>query len=182
MTDVFNKIIKLPSNIKITQNDSNNCLFFEGTKGNLKLNLPESIQVVLHESFTLEVVSAVKKGKLNQKALVGTIVSKILRNVEGITQGFKVQLNLIGVGYRAAVEDNSLVLKLGYSHDVIVPLIPGVDINVNKRTSINIKGADYELITKFAAKIRSYRLPEPYKGKGVLYKGEIIQLKEGKKN
>ena len=67
MTDVFNKIIKLPSNIKITQNDSNNCLFFEGTKGNLKLNLPESIQVVLHENFTLEVVSSVKKGKLNQK-------------------------------------------------------------------------------------------------------------------
>lgn len=152
MTDVFNKIIKLPSNIKITQNDSNNCLFFEGTKGNLKLNLPESIQVVLHENFTLEVVSAVKKGKLNQKALVGTIVSKILRNVEGITQGFKVQLNLIGVGYRAAVEDNSLVLKLGYSHDVIVPLIPGVDINVNKRTSINIKGADYELILSLLLK------------------------------
>ena len=182
MTDTFNKVIKLPLDLKVTKDSLETCLVFSGAKGELKLNLPKDIKITLHENFTLEIASSLNKTKLNKKALVGTIASKIIRNIEGVTQGFKVQLNLVGVGYRAAMENNSLILKLGYSHDIIIPVTEGLDINVNKRTSINIKGADYELITKFAAKIRSYRLPEPYKGKGILYKGETIQLKEGKKN
>jgi len=182
MTDTVNKLIKLPLDLEITKDSSNTYLVFNGAKGELRLNLPKDIQITLHENSTLEITPSLYKTKLNRKALIGTIASKIIRNIEGVTRGFKVQLNLIGVGYRAAVEDNSLVLKLGYSHDIIIPVTKGLDINVNKRTSINIKGADYELITKFAAKIRSYRLPEPYKGKGILYKGETIQLKEGKKN
>jgi large subunit ribosomal protein L6 len=182
MADIFNKVIKLPVDLKVTKDSFGTCLTFDGVKGKLELNLPKDIQIVLHENSTLEIVPSLHKTKLNKKALIGTIASKIIRNIEGVTQGFKVQLNLVGVGYRAAVEEDSLILKLGYSHDILIPITEGLDINVNKRTSINIKGADYELITKFAAKIRSYRLPEPYKGKGILYKGEAIQLKEGKKN
>jgi len=182
MTDTFSKTIKLPTDLKINLESLNNHLCFEGIKGKKELKLPENIQIILHENSTLEIIALAKKGKLNHKALLGTIISKIIRNIEGVTKGFKIQLNLIGVGYRAAVENDSLILKLGYSHDIVVPIISGIDISVNKRTSINIKGSDYESITKFAAKIRSYRLPEPYKGKGILYKGESKQLKEGKKN
>ena len=74
------------------------------------------------------------------------------------------------------------MLKLGYSHDIKIKRKANIEISVNKRTSINLKGIDYELLTRTAAKIRSYRLPEVYKGKGIFYKGEVIQLKEGKKN
>ena len=100
--------------------------------------------------------------------------------VVGVSQKFERTLQLEGVGYRAQLQNKDLVLNLGYSHPVLIAIPLGIDIKVEKNTGIIITGFDKELVGQFAATIRSKRPPEPYKGKGVLYKGEIIKRKVGK--
>jgi len=183
--EIVNKVIKVPHSVKVHYNKSSNSLFIESSKGKLSTRIPPFITLDVLKDSSQITISFSKKGKRidsNRKALLGTLNSKILRGIKGVTQGFRIQLNLVGVGYRAILEDGYLVLKLGYSHDIKIKRKANIEISVNKRTSINLKGIDYELLTRTAAKIRSYRLPEVYKGKGIFYKGEVIQLKEGKKN
>ena len=101
--------------------------------------------------------------------------------VQGVTTGFKKELEITGVGYRAAVQGNTLKLNLGYSHDVDFPIPSGVTVTAPKPTEIVIEGSDAQLVGQVAANIREWRAPEPYKGKGIRYKGEYIFRKEGKK-
>lgn len=107
-----------------------------------------------------------------------TLVSNL---VEGVSQGFTKKLEINGVGYRAAVQGNNLVLQLGFSHEVVYPTPAGVKISCPDQTQVVIEGFDKQLVGQVAAEIRSYRPPEPYKGKGVKYAGEYILRKEGKK-
>lgn len=107
-----------------------------------------------------------------------TLVSNL---VEGVSQGFTKKLEISGVGYRAAVQGNNLVLQLGFSHEVVYPTPAGVKISCPEQTQVVIEGFDKQLVGQVAAEIRSYRPPEPYKGKGVKYAGEYILRKEGKK-
>jgi large subunit ribosomal protein L6 len=100
--------------------------------------------------------------------------------ITGVSEQFQVTLNLQGVGYRAAVQGKNIVLNLGYSHPVEMEIPEGLSIEVVKNTTINLKGCDKESLGLFAAKIRSWRPPEPYKGKGILYAGEVVQRKAGK--
>jgi large subunit ribosomal protein L6 len=100
--------------------------------------------------------------------------------ITGVSEQFQVTLNLQGVGYRAAVQGKNIVLNLGYSHPVEMEIPEGLSIEVVKNTTINLKGCDKENLGLFAAKIRSWRPPEPYKGKGILYQGEVVQRKAGK--
>jgi large subunit ribosomal protein L6 len=100
--------------------------------------------------------------------------------VVGVSEQFKITLNLQGVGYRASVQGQSLVLNLGYSHPVKMEIPSGVSVEVVKNTTINIKACDKEKLGLFASQIRSWRPPEPYKGKGILYEGEIVRRKAGK--
>ena len=100
--------------------------------------------------------------------------------VIGVSEQFKITLNLQGVGYRATVQGQSLVLNLGYSHPVKIEIPNGVSVEVVKNTTINIKACDKENLGLFASQIRSWRPPEPYKGKGILYEGEIVRRKAGK--
>jgi large subunit ribosomal protein L6 len=101
--------------------------------------------------------------------------------VTGVTQGFKVELEISGVGYRAAVQGKNLQLNLGFSHEVLYPIPDGIKITCEKPTSVTVEGIDRRQVGQVAAEIRAYRPPEPYKGKGVKYVNEYVQRKEGKK-
>ena len=111
----------------------------------------------------------------------GTARSRVQSIVTGVAEGFKKDLTINGVGYRASVQGSDLVLQLGYSHDVIYPIPAGIEIKCEKPTAITITGADKQQVGQVAAEIRGFRKPEPYKGKGIKYDGEIIRRKEGKK-
>src|SRR6478752_2211281 len=115
------------------------------------------------------------------RALYGTARAQVANLVEGVTKGFEKKLEITGVGYRAALQGKNLQLALGYSHDVVYAIPEGIQIAVSKPTEITITGSDIQRVGQVAAEIRSYRPPEPYKGKGVKYVGEFIFRKEGKK-
>jgi len=100
--------------------------------------------------------------------------------VTGVSEQFQLTLNLQGVGYRASVQDKHIILNLGYSHPVKMLIPDGISVEVVQNTTINLKACDKELLGLFASNIRSWRPPEPYKGKGILYKGEIVKRKAGK--
>jgi len=118
---------------------------------------------------------------LNARKLWGTYRSLAHNVVQGVHQGFTKGLQINGVGYRAAVQGKNLVLQLGFSHEVVYEIPDGIKIDCPSQTEVDITGADKQLVGAVAAKIRSYRPPEPYKGKGVKYKDEQIVRKEGKK-
>jgi large subunit ribosomal protein L6 len=115
------------------------------------------------------------------RMLWGTWKNRIKNMVEGVHDGFTIRLDINGVGYRAAVEGSALKLQLGYSHDIFYPIPQGIQIKCEKPTAIAVSGADRQRVGQVAAEIRSYRKPEPYKGKGVKYENEHIVRKEGKK-
>ncbi len=129
-----------------------------------------------------KVVVTPKSESKEARALWGTTRANINLIVKGVNEGFKKDLELIGVGYKARVEgSNKLVLSLGFSHDVIVEAPKGIKITCASPTQISISGADKQLVGQTAAEIRKFRSPEPYKGKGVRYVGEYVRRKEGKK-
>jgi large subunit ribosomal protein L6 len=115
------------------------------------------------------------------RALWGTTRAIVNNMVTGVSTGFTKNLEINGVGYRAAVQGSSLNLQLGYSHDINYPIPSDVKINCDRPTAITITGADRQRVGQIAAEIRSYRPPEPYKGKGIKYSGETVRRKEGKK-
>jgi large subunit ribosomal protein L6 len=115
------------------------------------------------------------------RALWGTVRAVLANNVKGVTEGFEKNLEMTGVGYRAAMQGKNLQMQLGYSHEIIYQPPEGITIAVPKPTEIKISGIDPQTVGQVAAEIRSYRPPEPYKGKGVRYAGERIRRKEGKK-
>jgi large subunit ribosomal protein L6 len=114
------------------------------------------------------------------KSLHGTTRSLLANMVEGVTRGFEKGLELVGVGYRAQKSGNKLVLNVGYSHPVEIEPEPGIEIEVPSQTKIVVKGIDKERVGAVAANIRAVREPEPYKGKGIRYEGEVVRRKEGK--
>ena len=137
-----------------------------------------------HVEVTIEDDKLVVKPRGTDKTtrtVWGTTRSQLHGLIKGLTEGFRIDLEIIGVGYRAAVEKNNLALQLGYSHDVRFPIPTGITIKCEKPTLISITGADKQLVGLVAAKIRGYRKPEPYKGKGIRYAGEAVREKEGKK-
>jgi large subunit ribosomal protein L6 len=126
------------------------------------------------------VVKPVDNSK-RSRAMWGTARSRIQSMVTGVSEGFTKQLEINGVGYRAAIQGSTLGLQLGYSHDISYPIPEGITIKCEKPTSITISGADKQRVGQVAAEIRAFRRPEPYKGKGIKYADEIILRKEGKK-
>ena len=115
------------------------------------------------------------------RSLWGTTRARIQNLVTGVSEGFKKDLEIVGVGYRAAVQGSDLQLQLGFSHDVKYPIPQGIKVTCERPTAIRIEGVDKQIVGQIAAEIRSYRPPEPYKGKGVRYADEFILRKEGKK-
>ena len=141
-------------------------------------------------SFKGDITLAQADGKISVKPnnnskqarmMWGTMRNLVQNLVTGVDQGFTVNLEIVGVGYRAAVEGRSLVLQLGYSHEVRYPIPDGITIACERPTMISVRGADRQQVGQVAANIRAFRKPEPYKGKGIRYANELILRKEGKK-
>jgi large subunit ribosomal protein L6 len=152
----------------------------KGAKGALTLQLNRGVTVVQKEQ-TLEVTVADGKSTQERVAAAGSTRANLANMVEGVTKGFERKLELVGVGYRAALQGKNLNLTLGFSHPVSYPVPEGISIETPSQTEILIKGVDRQKVGQVAAEIRGYRPPEPYKGKGVRYSGEKIVMKEGKK-
>lgn len=167
--------IKVPTDVDVTCNGLD--ITVKGKFGTLQNTIPDVLAIEENDGT---LIVSVKNQTRNSRALHGLYRTLINNMVTGVSEQFQVTLNLQGVGYRAAVQGKNIVLNLGYSHPVEMKIPDGISIEVIKNTTINLKGCDKEGLGLFAAKIRSWRPPEPYKGKGILYEGEIVQRKAGK--
>jgi large subunit ribosomal protein L6 len=150
----------------------------KGQKGELLAQTSKEVQITCEDNAILV---RPRDDSKQARMLWGTWKNRIKNMVEGVSEGFTVRLEINGVGYRAAVEGNVLKLQLGYSHDILYPIPEGIQIKCEKPTAVAVSGVDRQQVGQIAAEIRSYRKPEPYKGKGVKYEGEHIVRKEGKK-
>ncbi len=167
--------ISIPDGVKIVLKDRDICV--EGPKGKLMAEVPSGIQVKI-EGSQLQVSRESEEVKF--KALHGLARKLIANMVEGVSRGFSRVLEINGVGYRAEVKGADLHLTLGYSHPVLFPLPSGVTATVERQTLVTLQSADKQLLGQAAAMIRALRPPEPYKGKGVKYREEVIRRKAGK--
>jgi large subunit ribosomal protein L6 len=167
--------IEIPKGVKVVYSDS--CLSVEGPKGRLSRTIMDGVSLELSE--TAIVVKRDDDGIKSRSAhgLTRTLVNNM---VTGVTKGFETGLEISGVGYRAEVKGDVLNLSLGYSHPINFQLPAGINVDVDKMTKVLVKGIDKELVGQTSAKIRSFRGPEPYKGKGIKYAGEVILRKAGK--
>jgi large subunit ribosomal protein L6 len=175
----MSRIGKLPIEIPTTVdvNVTNDNVVVKGKFGTLERTLPEVIQV--EQTDGTLIVGLTNQTRAN-KALHGLYRTLINNMLVGVSEQFLITLELKGVGYRANVQAKSLVLNLGYSHPVNIDIPDGIEVEVIQNTTLNIKACDKEQLGLFAAKVRSWRPPEPYKGKGILYKGEKVLRKAGK--
>ena len=176
MSRISKNPIQIPDNLDIKL--SENKISVKGPLGDLMLNLSSDISVDLTDKIIT--VKSTNNSK-HSRSMSGTIRTLISNMVLGVNSGFEKRLSLVGVGYRAQVSGDKLNLNLGFSHPVIHNLPSGIKAETPSQTEIVIKGIDKQKVGQVAAEIRSYRKPEPYKGKGVRYVDERIILKEAKK-
>ena len=176
----MSRIGKLPVNIPqgVTVDLAGGVLTTKGKLGTLKLALNSEVETAVKDG---KVVITPKNETKRARMAWGTTRALVNNMVNGVSKGFTVNLEINGVGYRAAVQGKNLNLQLGYSHDVQFPIPSDVKIVCEKPTSIQITGADKQRVGQVAAKLRGMRKPEPYKGKGIKYATETIRRKEGKK-
>ena len=167
--------ISIPENVDINYSESE--ITVKGKFGTLQTKLPDVI-IVTQNNDNLSV--SLKNETRNVKSLHGLYRTLINNMVIGVSKQFELTLILKGVGYRAAVQSNEIVLSLGYSHPVKIQIPKDISVEVIRNTTINLKSCDKELLGLFASNIRAWRRPEPYKGKGILYKDEQIIRKAGK--
>ena len=176
MSRVGNSAITLPANVTLSQQDGR--VIVKGKNGELSAALHSEVELSIADN--LATLKPKRKTKLAQ-SLWGTMRASINNMVVGVDTGFTRKLEINGVGYRAAMQGNKLVLNLGFSHPVEMDVPVGLKAVVENNTSITITGADKQLLGQFASEVRSKRPPEPFKGKGVKYAEEQIVRKEGKK-
>ena len=153
-------------------------IMIKGRNGELSAQTSKEVHVTCEDNAILV---RPRDDSKQARMLWGTWKNRIKNMVEGVSEGFTIRLEINGVGYRAAVEGDVLKLQLGYSHDILYPIPQGIQIKCEKPTAVAVSGVDRQQVGQVAAEIRSYRKPEPYKGKGVKYEGEHIVRKEGKK-
>jgi len=174
MSRIGNNPINIPEGVKIDIND--NIITVTGKNGTQEWSMDPSIKATIDNgimSFNRSDNSS------NVKALHGTTRQIVNNMVIGVSVGFKKELEIIGVGYQASIQGKRLLLQLGYSHDIYFDLPDDIKATAD-RTSITVEGVDKQLIGSIASKIRSFRSPEPYKGKGIRYKDEYVRIKQGK--
>lgn len=174
MSRVAKKPVALPKGVECSV--AKDAITVKGPKGTLKLPTPNGVEIGVHGT---EIVF--KSNSAEDTKMAGTARSLIANMVKGVTEGYQRKLELVGVGYRAALQGKDLNLTLGFSHPVVFKAPEGITIAVPSQTEVLISGSDKQRVGEVAAKIRAFRPPEPYKGKGVRYAGEKISLKEAKK-
>jgi large subunit ribosomal protein L6 len=176
MSRVGKKLVAIPSGVIASVEGQT--VKVKGPKG--------ALQLVLHDDVAGKVeTGGVKIDPRSEskraRAMWGTYRSLVANLIEGVTKGYQRKLEISGVGYRAALQGKNLQLQLGYAHDIVYPIPEGITITVPRPTEVVVTGIDAQKVGQVAAEIRSFRKPEPYKGKGVKYAGEFIFRKEGKK-
>ena len=176
MSRIGKKPVAIPSGV--TANIENGTLSVKGPKGTLSLGLSDLIDYKVEGSEISVTPANDTKQARSFWGMQRTLVSNL---VEGVTGGFSKTLEITGVGYRAQAQGKKLKLQLGYSHDVELDVPEGLEVKTPDQTTIEISGIDKQAVGQFAAEIRRWRKPEPYKGKGIKYRGEYIFRKEGKK-
>ncbi len=175
MSRVGNRPIPIPGGVKVQVTDGT--VRVEGPKGKLALTPHALIAVALEGQ---QVVCRRPSDERQHKALHGLTRSLVANMITGVTKGYEKRLELVGVGYRAAMQGRNLTLTLGFSHPVVFPVPPDITIEVKDQTQLTIGGVDKQKVGAVAATLRRLRPPEPYKGKGVMYAGEVIRRKAGK--
>jgi large subunit ribosomal protein L6 len=176
MSRIGKKPVAIPGGV--TAEINNGALSVKGPKGTLTLGLSDLVTYKLEDGSISVQPANDSKAARSHWGMQRTLVSNL---VEGVTQGFSKTLDITGVGYRANSQGKTLKLQLGFSHDVDLPVPEGLEVKTPDQTTIEISGIDKQKVGQFAAEIREWRKPEPYKGKGVRYRGEFIFRKEGKK-
>ena len=176
MSRIGNKTITIPAGCEVTVSDKNE-VTVKGPKGTLTRQFSPLIEIKVEGAE----VNCVRANEAKQtKQLHGTTRALINNMIVGTTEGFKKQLDIVGIGYRAALQGKVLNLVLGYSHEINYEVEDGITIEVPNNTTIVVSGVDKQRVGEVAAQIRGFRKPEPYKGKGIKYSDEVINRKEGK--
>lgn len=175
MSRIGEKKILIPSGVEVKL--SGNQVEVKGSKGSIRLEVPAKISVSIEDGH-VKVSRSFDERDL--RSLHGVIRSEIANMIDGVTKGYEKVLEINGVGYKAQLQGKALILNLGFSHPVTFPLPEGISASIEKQTVITIKGIDKILVGQVANDIRSIRVPEPYKGKGIKYSNEKIIRKEGK--
>ena len=176
MSRLGKKPIPAPNGVTVTVKGQD--VSVKGPKGTLNFRAHDDVEVAFGNG---ELSVKPRHETPRARALWGTTRAVLAANVKGVTEGFEKNLEMTGVGYRAAMQGKNLQLNLGYSHEIIYKAPEGITIAVGKPTEIKVSGIDAQAVGQAASEIRSFRPPEPYKGKGVRYVGEYIRRKEGKK-
>ena len=176
MSRIGNSPIKLPDGVSVTTEGER--LVAKGSKGELEMALPSDVNVSVGDGV---ITVLPRKKTIHGRAIWGTVRANINNMVMGVSAGFTRNLEINGVGYRAAMQGNKLQLSLGFSHPVEMNVPAGLSVKVENNTKIEVTGLDKQLLGQFASEIRAKRPPEPFKGKGVKYAEEHIVRKEGKK-
>ena len=167
--------IPIPEKVEVNLN--NNFLTCKGPKGELKRQLNQQMKIEIENG---EIVIKRPSDSKSHRALHGLTRSLVANMIEGVDNGFSKKLEIVGVGYKAEMIGKNLVLTVGYSHPIVVNFPDTITASVSGPNEITIEGSDKELVGMIAAKIRSFRKPEPYKGKGIRYAGEFVRRKAGK--
>ena len=175
MSRIGKKPILVPAGVEVKINGSE--VAVKGPKGELKNTFNPDMAIAMEGN---EIIVTRPSDVKEHRSLHGLTRTLIANMVEGVTNGYTKELEVNGVGYRVQKQGKDLVMNLGYSHQVIMPEIPGITIEVPAPNKIIISGADKQMVGQFAAEVREKRPPEPYKGKGIKYVGEYIRRKEGK--
>jgi large subunit ribosomal protein L6 len=175
MSRVGKKPIPVPKGVTVTVGQGS--VQVKGPKGTLTQAVPPGVKFTMKDA---ELVAETERPDPGLSKFHGLARSLMANAVAGVTEGFKKELDIVGVGYRAEVKGKQVVFALGYSHPVVVEVPPGIDITVDKQTHITVTGIDRQLVGQIASDIRRLRKPDPYKQKGVRYTGEQLKKKVGK--
>lgn len=176
MSRIGNRKIAIPENVTVEVNG--NLITVKGPKGELTTKTIDDVKVeVAEDSVTVKRINEL----IPTKKMHGTVNANITNLIEGVVNGYKKSLEIVGVGYRFALKENKLVINAGYSHPVEIEIPNDLKVEVKSNNEIEISGIDKIKVGEFAANVRKVRKPEPYKGKGIKYVGEHIRRKEGKK-
>jgi large subunit ribosomal protein L6 len=175
MSRIGKKLITVPKGVTITVLDS--AVEVQGPKGKLRQIVPSGINFELSDGQLVAKRATDDPGLAKYHGLARSLVANA---VAGVTDGFKKELDIVGVGYRAEVKGRQVIFALGYSHAVVFDIPQGIDITIEKQTHLSVTGVDRQLVGQVAAEIRRLRKPDPYKQKGVRYTGEVLKKKAGK--
>lgn len=176
MSRIGLKVIKLPAGVTLERNGE--VMTVKGPKGSLEVKVPAIIEVKVEGD---EVRCSRPNDEKHTKQLHGTTRANLNSAIEGVSKGFKKVLVIVGIGYRAAMRGENVVMNVGYSHEIVIKPQPGAIISCPSATEVVVEGINKQAVGQTAALIRGTREPEPYNGKGVMYKGEHIIRKEGKR-